>query len=170
MEAGFLTCTAVRRGGALNLSASLSGSCFSIHLNIYSMTVMPFLHSKKILRHFTDWKSNWSWWTSFSCLICKKPALLLTNQIASILPQSTQSYEDCICFMSSLYRFILAPSTQPDNKLPTAATHSLPALLFGTNTNLPPQQMEAAAIKTLSSTTVLCKTQQHLHTTTEQAC
>lgn len=73
-----------------------------------------------------------------------------------------------ILFLSFFF-FFNTGSNHSDNKLPTATAHSLPAPL-GTNTNSPPHQMEAAVIKTLSSATVLCKTQQRTHTTTERAC
>lgn len=52
--------------------------------------------------------------------------------------------------------FVKSVSINSDNKQPTAATHSLPAPL-GTNTNSPPDQMEAAVSKALSSDTVLYK-------------
>lgn len=55
--------------------------------------------------------------------------------------------------------FVKSVSINSDNKQPTAATHSLPAPL-GTNTNSPPDQMEAAVSKALSSDTVLYKKKQ----------
>lgn len=103
----------------------------------------------------------------------------IKHRLTDDLPHGSLTQSDSIKFfldrskaaqiVSPYVFFFNTGSSHSDNKLPTAAAHSLPALL-GTNTNSPPHQMEAAVIETLSSATVLCKTQQCTHTTTERAC